>query len=82
VWGPIILQCNGPIRVTDACGCARIARGIEPQLASQAQSAWMACVAVGCCGPGAHPISPPSCPPCSTAMWGTCDPTTEHCVPQ
>jgi hypothetical protein len=38
-------------------------------------------VTMGCCGPTAHPITPPTCSQCAgTSPTGHCDPTTSLCA--
>jgi hypothetical protein len=76
------IQCSGAVMLTDECGCPRIANETLPQAVAAAQGTFMLCVMEGCCGPGAHPNTPPSCLPCLVATMGFCDPMTNHCAAQ
>ncbi len=76
-----IVQCSGKVTVHDVCGCEVVANETNPDAVGAANTAWNGCEAIGCCGPGAHPITPPSCMPCPTPpIAGACDPQTGLCV--
>ena len=78
----VATQCSGVVEVHDACGCMLIANEASPGGVDQANAQWAACVAMGCCGPAAHPISPPGCAPCGpTPSSGTCNAMTNLCEP-
>jgi len=77
------VQCSGSAMVRDLCGCPVIANETDAQAIATANAAYAMCASMGCCGPAAHPVSPPpcttTCPPVPTG--GHCDPSTSLCAP-
>jgi hypothetical protein len=77
-----IVQCSGKAMIHDVCGCLVIANETNQAAVDEANAAYASCVNVKCCGPGAMPISPPTCGTCPPPPTkGFCDPNTSHCAP-
>ena len=77
-----VIQCSGAAMVHDLCGCSVVANETNMQAIAAADAAYAMCASEGCCGPAAHPITPPPCDPKCPPMaaGGHCDPATSLCV--
>jgi len=77
-----IVQCSGKAMIHDVCGCLVIANETNQAAVDKANAAYASCVSMKCCGPGAMPITPPSCGTCPPPPTkGFCDPGTSKCAP-